>query len=113
MARKRMIVELGMGVDLHGMDYTKSARRAVEDAIHRGSLLFLADALRGGNMPKVYVDVLLASPKPDAVDAQEVLKALPVGEGSVEVVQGGLTYTRQERDNIIISNAAVTVSVDA
>jgi hypothetical protein len=35
------------------MDYTKSARKAVEDAIHRGSLLFLADAYAAGNMPKV------------------------------------------------------------
>jgi uncharacterized protein (TIGR02058 family) len=38
MARKRVILELGMGNDLHGGDYTKAALRAVQDAIHHSSL---------------------------------------------------------------------------
>ena len=29
---QRMIIEMGMGNDLHGMDYQKAARRAIEDA---------------------------------------------------------------------------------
>ncbi|MEA2775561.1 MAG: hypothetical protein QOF90_967, partial [Acetobacteraceae bacterium] len=38
MARKRVILELGTGNDLHGGDYTKAALRAVQDAIHHSSL---------------------------------------------------------------------------
>ncbi len=113
MAKTRLIVELGTGVDLHGGDYTKAARRAVEDAIHHGSLLYLADVTKEGIRPKMYVDVTIASPKPDAVDGEAVLQALPFGEKSIKVVSGGMEVERAEPDNIIISNAAVLVTVES
>ena len=113
MKRTRLIVELGTGVDLHGGDYTKAARRAVEDAIHRGSLLYLADAAKEGIHPKMYVDVTIASPKPDAVDGEAVLQALPFGEKSIKIVTGGMDVAHTEPDNIIISNAAVLVTLES
>ena len=30
---RRLILEMGMGNDLYGMDYTKASKRAVEDAL--------------------------------------------------------------------------------
>ena len=36
---KRIILEMGMGNDLYGEDYTKAACRAVEDAIRHSSLI--------------------------------------------------------------------------
>ena len=36
---KRIILEMGMGNDLYGEDYTKAARRAVQDALHHSSLI--------------------------------------------------------------------------
>jgi uncharacterized protein (TIGR02058 family) len=113
MARARLVVELGMGVDVHGQDYTKAARRAVEDAIHRSSLLYLADALQAGSRPKVYIDVTITSPKPEAVDGQAVLQALPFGEKSIKIVAGGMEVEETEPDRIIISNAAVLVTVES
>jgi len=113
MKKTRLVVELGMGVDLHGGDYTKSARRAVDDAIHRGSLLYFADVAQGGSLPKAYIDVTIASPKPDAVDSEAVLQALPFGEKSIKIVSGGMEVERSEPDNIIISNAAVLVTVES
>ena len=112
MAKTRLIVELGTGVDLHGGDYTKAATRAVEDAIHRSSLLYLADIMKADSRPKIYIDVTIASPKPDAVNGDEVLKALPFGEKTIKVLAGGMLVDRSEPDNIIISNAAVLVSVE-
>ena len=41
MSKKRVILELGSGNDLHGGDYTKAALRAVEDALHHSSLSFI------------------------------------------------------------------------
>ena len=38
MALNRMVVELGMGVDLQGEDYTKAACRAVHNALRQNSL---------------------------------------------------------------------------
>ena len=34
----RLILEMGMGNDLYGMDYTKAAKRAVEDAFRHSTL---------------------------------------------------------------------------
>ena len=113
MAKTRLVVELGMGVDLHGQDYTKAAKRAVEDAIHRSSLLYLADAAQGGSLPPVYIEVTIASPKPDAVDSDAVLEALPFGEKSVRIVVGGMELEHTEPDHIIICNAAVLVTVES
>jgi len=113
MAKTRLVVELGTGVDLHGGDYTKSATRAVEDAIHRGSLLYLADAMRAGGRIKMFVDVTIASPNPAAVKGEEVLKALPFGEKTIKVVAGGMQVPGTEPDNIIMSNASVLVSFES
>ena len=41
MAIARAILEMGIGNDLHGKDYTKAAVRAVKDAMHHSSLHFL------------------------------------------------------------------------
>ena len=40
MALVRCVTEMGMGVDVHGLDYTTAAKRAVFDAIHHSSLGF-------------------------------------------------------------------------
>lgn len=113
MAKTRLVVELGTGVDLHGGDHTKAARRAVEDAIHRSSLLYLADAAQAGKLPKVAIDVTIASPKPDAVDGEAVLLALPFGEKSIRIVAGGMEVEGTEPDSIIMANAAVLVTVES
>jgi len=35
----RIILEMGTGNDLYGMDYTKAAKRAIQDALHHSSEL--------------------------------------------------------------------------
>ncbi|GIS20806.1 MAG: hypothetical protein CM15mP120_27220 [Pseudomonadota bacterium] len=40
MAKVRYLTEMGMGVDVHGGDYTKAACRAVSDALRHSSLNF-------------------------------------------------------------------------
>ncbi len=40
MTQVRCLTEMGMGVDVHGHDYTKAARRAVSDAIRHSSVGF-------------------------------------------------------------------------
>ena len=113
MAKTRLIVELGTGVDMHGGDYTKAAKRAVEDAIHHGSLLYFGDVMKQGVRPKMYVDVTIAAPKPDAVDGDAVLEALPFGEKTIKAVAGGMEVGPSEGDRIIICNAAVQVTVES
>ena len=57
-----LVLEFGMGVDVHGQDCTKAACRAVSDAIRHSSLPLLGQIReRGGTM---LVDVTVAVPDP-------------------------------------------------
>ena len=46
MTEQRIIIEMGMGNDLHGMDYTKAAARAIEDALRHSCLLYTSPSPR-------------------------------------------------------------------
>lgn len=113
MTVKPYILETGTGIDLHGQDYTKAAKRAVEDAIHRNSLLFVR-ALGIESYDRLNVDVTVGVPRPELVDEQEVLSVLPVGQGRITLVSGGLEFSAWEdsSDKAVMANCAVVVSLD-
>ena len=111
MARKRMIVEIGMGTDLTGADYTKAAVRALRDALWHNSLT-VAHAV-GKSSDDMQVEVLIGVPQPDKVDKEEVLKVLPHGSGVVKVVAGGLEIANEAgTDKTVIAQAAAIVRLD-
>ena len=109
--RVRCITEMGMGVDVHGKDATKAARRAVSDAIRHSSLGFLR--VLGKTASDMFVDVTIGVPDPSGVDTAAVAKELPYGTVTVTAVKGGLEIPAESGgDSIIIANAAVIVSLD-
>jgi uncharacterized protein (TIGR02058 family) len=111
MARVRCITEMGMGVDVHGKDATKAARRAVSDAIRHSSLGFFR--MLGKTSSDMFVDVTIGVPDPGAVDTSAVASELPYGTVTVTAVKGGLEVAAEHGgDAIIIANAAVIVSLD-
>ncbi len=111
MARVRCITEMGMGVDVHGKDATKAAKRAVSDAIRHSSLGFFR--MLGKTAADMFVDVTIAVPNPEGVDTSAVAKELPYGTVKVTAVKGGLEVpAEQGGDSILIANAAVIVSFD-
>jgi uncharacterized protein (TIGR02058 family) len=111
MTRVRCITEMGMGVDVHGRDATKAAKRAVSDAIRHSSLGFFR--MLGKTANDMFVDVTIAVPDPSAVDTVAVAKELPYGTVTVNAVKGGLEVAAEQgSDAIIIANAAVIVSLD-
>lgn len=111
MAMKRMAVEIGMGTDIRGADYTKAAVRALRDALWHNSLN-VADAL-GMPTDSMVVEVLIGVPKAERVDKAEVLKVLPHGTGSVTVVEGGLEIFNDAGTSCtVIANAAAIVRLD-
>jgi len=111
MARVRCITEMGMGVDVHGRDATKAARRAVSDAIRHSSLGFVR--LFGKTPHDMFVDVTIGVPNPEAVDTAAVAKELPYGTVTVTAVKGGLEIPAESGgDAILIANAAVIVSLE-
>src|SRR6202041_488992 len=107
MARKRVILELGMGNDLHGGDYTKAALRAVQDALHHSSLAMIR-SLGIDAKTQMFVDVTIGVQQPDQVDTEVVKASLPHGIVTVKAVKGGLDVIDRERgDNAVIANATV------
>ena len=118
MERKRFVVEIGTGVDLHGEDNTEAACRAVKDAISKSCLCGLVEILEIRDLETVEVDILVAAPKPSEVDLEQVKAVVPIGSKNVRVVEGGLTARGlcvpsfgPDCDQIVVANAAVTVFV--
>lgn len=104
MTEQRLIIEMGMGNDLHGQDYTKAARRAIEDAFRHSSLpLFGAVGL---NHSEMRVQVTVGVQEPDKVDTEALVPALPRGRAEVHVVKGGLNV-ETDAEPIVIAQASV------
>jgi uncharacterized protein (TIGR02058 family) len=109
--KSRVILELGSGNDLHGSDYTKAALRAVEDALHHSSLVFIR-ALKV-DRKTLDVEVTIGVQRPDRVDLEQVKAALPVGNVTVRAVKGGLDVDDPEaNDPAVIASAAIAVRID-
>ena len=112
MARKRVILELGAGNDLHGGDYTKAANRAVQDALHHSSLSMLR-SLGVDSKTQMFVEVTIGVQQPDKVDTEAVRATLPHGIVTVKAVKGGLDVIDKERgDNAVIAAAAIAVRLE-
>ena len=108
-ALKRVILEMGMGNDLHGSDYTKAALRAVQDALHHSSMSLIGSL--GLDIGKMQVAVTIGVQQPGAVDVERVRASLPYGVVTVTVVKGGLDVVGAQ-DTAVISNAGISVSLD-
>ncbi len=98
---QRLIIETGMGTDLHGGDVTKAALRAVDDAMRRSSLPIFGSI--GMDHAQMRVQVTVGTHDPAAVDIDEVAAHLPRGAVTVRAVEGGMKL----EDGIVVVTAAV------
>ncbi len=110
MAKKRMLMELGMGSSLRNQDYTRAACRALEDALWHNSLS-IADAFGLDNSAMI-IEVDVAVQRPEQVDSDKVAAILPYGQASVRAVHGGLDVPKPGGGFTVIANAAVVVYLD-
>lgn len=106
MTDQRVIIEMGMGNDLHGMDYQKAARRAIEDAFRHstlplfGSIDLPTDAMR--------VQVTVGVQEPEKLDTAELQKLLPRGRATVVSIKGGQNVHNPEaNETAVIATAAI------
>ncbi len=111
MALKRLALELGMGTDIRGGDYTKAAIRALRAALWQ-NVLSVAKAFDVPNEAMV-VEIIIGVAKPDNVDRKAVAAILPYGQATVIVEEGGMdTPYDDSPDFTIMANAAVVVYLD-
>ena len=109
--RKRMLMELGMGTDIRGADYTKAAVRALHNAI-RHNTISVAQAF-GQKREQMYVEVVIGVQKPDQVDTSMVAEVLPYGRSEVRVEQGGLDTPSDDGEGLtVMANAVAIVYLD-
>jgi len=115
----KFVMEVGMGMDQHGQDPTNAAVKAVKDAVSRCCLTGLLELARLDDVNQMMVDLLVACPHAGQVDGQAVLEALPFGQKSIQIVEGGMVARAvyqpelgDTSDEAYVANAAVTVWVD-
>jgi uncharacterized protein (TIGR02058 family) len=119
---RKYILEVGVGIDLHGQDVTKAAQRAVKNAISHVSMIGLREILPITRIEDLddllLVDVTIATPFPEKVDRTAVLTILPEGQRRITVVEGGILYpTPQNKDlppihPVVMAVATIVVLFD-
>ncbi len=108
MPLKRYVTEMGMGVDVHGGDYTKAACRAVSDAIRHSSLNFFPHIDYTRDDMRIIVKI--GAKHPEQVDRQKVADELPYGQVTVEPETGGLDVLAENgEDLMVVVNAVLLV----
>ncbi len=119
MARKRFLIEMGMGVDQHGQDPTVAAARAVQNAIAHNALPGLWEVAGLSDPNEMIVEVQVAVPYPEQVRTAEVLAVLPFGKKTLKLETGGMIAVgraipslNDTNDDMLIAVAAVTVLVE-
>ena len=124
MTEKEFITQIGIGVDQHGHNdnCTNAAVKSISNAISNNCLIGLTEICElkePKDLLKMKVHVKIGAPYPENIDKKKVLKAIPFGKKSIEIVKGGLIakgiFIKElgdKSDRIIICNAAVTVSIE-
>ncbi|MEM6519060.1 MAG: Lin0512 family protein [Cyanobacteria bacterium P01_D01_bin.71] len=118
MNQRRLVIEMGMGVDQHGQDPTVAAVRAVRNAIAHNALPGVWEVAGLDHPNQMIVDVQLAVPFPELVQQAEVLAVLPFGQKTLTIETGGMVVAgkaiaelNDKNDDMYIAIVAVTVSI--
>ncbi|MBU7584940.1 MAG: Lin0512 family protein [Nostoc sp. TH1S01] len=119
MERKRLVIEMGMGVDQHGQEPTVAAARAIRNAIAHNALPGVWEVAGLNDPNEMIVEVQVAVPYPEQVRTDEVLAVLPFGRKTITVESGGMVVQgraipslNDKNDEMLIAIAAVTVLIE-
>lgn len=111
MPRHRMVMELGMGTDIRGQNYTKAGVRALQNALRQNSLT-VARAF-GVEPEDMLVTAIIGVQKPEEVDKDAIAAVFPYGKPTVQVEFGGMDTAQDDgTPGTIMANAAVLVYLD-
>jgi uncharacterized protein (TIGR02058 family) len=116
---KRFIIEFGMGLDQHGQDPTRAAVKSVKNAIANSCLAGLIEIARLSDVNDMRTEIHIACPHPEMVNREKVLEAVPFGEKTLFITDGGMSThglfqpeLGDTTDEAFVANAAIIVYVD-
>ncbi len=110
MTDHRIILEMGMGNSLHGMNYQKAAERAINDALRHSTLTVFAST--GLSTEEMRVQVTIGVQEPEMLDTAALAELLPRGNATVTAVKGGQNVANPAADEVhVIATAAIEAFV--
>lgn len=118
--KKRLLIEMGMGIDQHGQSPTKAAVKAIKNAIQNVYITGLIEIFNIKNLEEIEILAELGVPNPNMIDIEELKAAFPIqGNIRIEVKDGGMKIKalkieelKDLSDEVIICCAAVSVFVN-
>ena len=118
MAFKRLIIEFGQGVDMHGGDQNNAVLKATKDAIHHCCMAGITEVFGMTDIKtqaKIHADIYV--PYPEKTDPSVVTDYLNMWTIDAEVHQGGanprgIALFEDPETDITIAIVVLTVYVD-
>ena len=99
MERKRYLIEIGTGVDMHGGDMTGAALKAVKDAMSHCCMAGVRE-IHGAGPERIALRIKICCPRPEALDLEALGGASEKGLHVAEMGAG---------DTLVAALAIITV----
>ena len=118
MTMKRLIIEFGQGVDMHGGDQNNAVLKATKDAIHHCCMAGISEIFEiTDRKQQACIKVDIYSPHPEEVDPNIVIEYLDRWSVEAEVHHGGanpegIALDGKPKTEITIAIVALTVYVE-
>ena len=118
MAFKRLLIEFGQGVDMHGGDQNNAVLKAAQDAIHHCCMAGISEIFEMKDLMKeawIHADIYV--PHPELADPSVLTDYLNWWTVEAEVHQGGanprgIAFAGSPETEITIAVVVLTVYVD-
>ena len=115
MAKRRFLIEIGTGVDMHGGDMTKAAQKAVKDALSHCCMAGVREIHNAG--PKdIALRIKICCPRPEELDLNRVREPVSFYDDiELVLVQGGASEKglhveeMGDGDTLVVAVAIITV----